>query len=90
MLDEIRAMEGVPYTCGVGKVMYYYIATGPQISYIVQVLAQFMQNPERVHWEALKQLMQYMKGVKDRWMTLGGTDEGLEGFVDVDWGSQGD
>ena len=70
--------------------MYYYIATGPQVGYIVRLLAQFMANPGRAHWEALKRVMRYMKGVKDSWLVLGGRDEGLEGFTDADFASQAD
>ena len=51
---EFKDMETVPYACGVGKLMYFYVATGPQIGYIIRILAQFMSNPGRAHWEALK------------------------------------
>jgi ATP-binding cassette subfamily B (MDR/TAP) protein 1 len=51
---EFKDMENVPYACGVGKLMYYYVTTGPQIGYIIRILAQFMSNPGRAHWEALK------------------------------------
>jgi hypothetical protein len=29
--EEIRNMEDIPYARGVGKLMYYYVSTGPQI-----------------------------------------------------------
>ena len=87
---EFKEMEDIPYARGVGKLMYYYVATGPQIGYIIRILTQFMSNPGRAHWEALKRVMRYMKGVKDMWLTLGSSDEGLEGFTDSDFGSQAD
>jgi hypothetical protein len=87
---DFKAMENVPYARGVGKLTYYYVATGPQIGYIVCILAQFMSNPGRAHWEALKRVMRYLKGVKEKWLTLGGSDEGLEGFTDSDFASQAD
>jgi hypothetical protein len=34
--------------------------------------------------------MRYLKGVKEKWLTLGGLDEGLEGFTDSDFASQAD
>jgi hypothetical protein len=87
---EFKDMENVPYARGVGKLMYYYVATGPQIGYVIRVLAQFMSNPGRAHWEALKRVIRYVKGVKDVWLTLGGSEEGLEGFTDSDFASQAD
>lgn len=88
--EEFKEMENVPYVRGVGKLMYYYVATRPQIGYIIRVLAQFMSNPGRVHWEALKRVIRYVKGIKDHWLTLGGGEEGLEGFTDADFASQTD
>ena len=87
---EKEDMANVPYARGVGKVMYYYVATGPQIGYITRVLAQFMANPDRPHWEALKRVMRYMKGAKDEWLTLGRTGDELEGYTDADFASQQD
>jgi hypothetical protein len=79
--QELSEMEHIPYAQGVGKLMYYYVATGPQIGYIICVLAQFTSNLGCAHWEALKRVIRYMKGVKDHWLRLGGGDEGLEGFT---------
>ena len=87
---EFKDMENIPYSRGVGKLMYFYVATGPQVGFIVRILAQFMANPGRAHWEALKRVIRYLKGVKDYWLTLGTTDDGLEGFTDADFASQTD
>ncbi len=87
---EREEMANVPYARGVGKLMYYYVATGPQIGFIVRILAQFMANPGRAHWEALKRVIRYLKGVKDHWLILGTSDDGLEGYTDADFASQVD
>jgi Reverse transcriptase (RNA-dependent DNA polymerase) len=89
-MREKEDMMDVPYARGVGKVMYYYVATGPQIGFIVRVLAQFMLNPGRPHWEALKRVIRYLKGMKDVWLTLGRTGDDLEGYTDADFASQQD
>ena len=47
-----------------------------------------MRNPGRVHWEAAKRTMRYLKGTGDYGITLGSTDGGLEAYVDADWASQ--
>jgi hypothetical protein len=49
-----------------------------------------MTKPGKAHWEALKRVLRYMKGAKDMNLTLGRSDEGLEGFTDADWASQQD
>ena len=87
---DLKEMENIPYARGVGKLNYFYVTTGPQIGYSNGILARYMANPGRTHWEALKRVLRYVKGVKDNWLTLGGSNEGLEGFTDSDFASQPD
>jgi hypothetical protein len=67
-----------------------YAATSMQldITFAVSILSQFMQNPGRVHWEAAKEVMRYLKGTANVKLTLGAEEQGLEAYVDSDWASQ--
>ncbi|XP_018633284.1 uncharacterized mitochondrial protein AtMg00810-like [Nicotiana tomentosiformis] len=45
----------------IGRLIYLTI-TRPDISFVVQVLSQFMQQPKVSHWEATLRLVRYFKG----------------------------
>ena len=48
-----------------------------------------MESPGKVHWEAVKRVLRYLKGTKDLRLTYGkrGT-RGMEAFVDADGATQ--
>ena len=55
------------------------------------MLAQFVQNPAKIYWEAIKHVMVYLGTTKGLWLTFGGklsTSPLAKGFCDVDWASQ--
>jgi hypothetical protein len=86
--EAFEDMKDVPYQCAIGSLMYAATSTRPDIAFAVATLSQFMRNPGRVHWEAAKRVMRYLKGTADYGITLGSTDEGLEAYADADWASQ--
>ena len=47
-----------------------------------------MENPGQTHWEAVKQVFQYLLGTKDWKLVYGTTDISLEGYTDADGSSQ--
>jgi len=67
--EEIAEMQGVPYINAVGALNYLAIATCPDISYTVGVLACFTNNPGMQHWKAVKHLFRYLKGTLDYKLT---------------------
>ena len=48
------------YRCLVGKLNYLTI-THPDILFAVSVLSQYMKDPHLPHWEAIIQIMRYLK-----------------------------
>jgi hypothetical protein len=63
----------------------------PDVIFQVGQLAQFIQNPGKAHWEALKWLMSYLNTTKELWLTLtGGEMSDLVVYTDADWVSQSD
>jgi len=46
----------------IGSLLYASISTRPDISYITGKLAQYMRNPGKVHYEATKHAIKYLKG----------------------------
>jgi hypothetical protein len=85
---EYEDMKDIPYQQGIGSLMYAAVSTRPDIAFSVAILSQFMRNPGRTHWEAVKQVFHHLQATKDMQLTLGSTDAGIEAYVDADWALQ--
>lgn len=58
--NEAKAeMKGVPYREAIGALNWIAVGSRPDIAFVVGQLAQFLENPGRVHWEAAKRVMRY-------------------------------
>ena len=69
----------------VGRLLYITI-TRPDISFTVQVLSQFMQQPKRSHWEAAMRLVRYIKSNPGQGILLSSKKSlELEAFCDSEW-----
>ena len=56
-------MERVPYGCAIGSLMYLATCTRPHLAAAVSELSKFTQNPGVAHWEGVKRVMRYLKGI---------------------------
>lgn len=84
--DEILDMKDVPYREALGSLMWLQVATRPDLSYSVNVLSRYSNNPGRKHWEALKHTLAYLKGTLDYGITYSrGSSLRPFGYVDADW-----
>jgi hypothetical protein len=88
MPEEVADMCKVLYREAVGSLNYCAVATRPDIAFSVSLLAQFMENPGRIHWEAVKRVFRYLSGTKNWRLIYGTTESGLEGYTDADGSSQ--
>ena len=61
---DIEEMRDIPYQEAVSSLMYVVIGTQLDITYAISYLARFMSNPGRAHWEAVKRVIRYLKGVE--------------------------
>ena len=61
------------YQAIIGAVMFAMICTRPDIAFAVNILAQFASNPTTAHQQALKCILQYLRGTIDRRITYTGT-----------------
>jgi len=87
-LEETAEMRRVPYREAIGSLMYCAVATRPDIAFSVSLLSQFIENPGKVHWEAVKRVFRYLAGTRDWKLVYGSNSKGLEGFTDADSASQ--
>ncbi|XP_056687490.1 secreted RxLR effector protein 161-like [Spinacia oleracea] len=79
-------MTHIPYTSAVGSVMYAMVCSRPDIAHAVSMVSRYMSRPGKVHWEAVKWLLRYLKGTSNFWLEFGRNANGLEGFCDSDYG----
>ncbi|CAM8998803.1 unnamed protein product [Rhodiola kirilowii] len=69
----------------VGRLVYL-MNTRPELSYIVHVLAQFMQRPQKKHWNGALRVVRYLKGSPGQGILLSSFgDLRLSAYCDADW-----
>jgi ATP-binding cassette subfamily B (MDR/TAP) protein 1 len=81
--EEKDHMEKVPYHQAVGSLMWAAMATRPDIAFTVSLLLQFMESPGKAHWEAIKRVFKYLKGMKNNELIIGKTKDSLIGYCNV-------
>ncbi|KAL5544927.1 hypothetical protein UlMin_008711 [Ulmus minor] len=70
----------------IGKLLYLTI-TRPEISFSVNTLSQFMQEPRKPHLEAIHRILRYLKGSPGQGLLFpSDSDLSLIGYCDADWG----
>jgi hypothetical protein len=74
------------YMSLISSLMYAAIAMRPDIVYAMNRLASVMANPTLSHWNAAKQVMQYLKGTRNYGITyskIDGPDDPVHGYSDA-------
>ena len=85
---EKGLMSKVPYESAVGSLMYLMVCTRPDIAYAVGKVSRYMSNPGKVHWEAVKWILRYLKGTLKAGLLFDANADqarSLMGFVDSDY-----
>lgn len=68
--------------------LQYLILTGPDISYFVNKLSQFLQNPTQLQWKAYQHVLRYIRGTLNHGLSFHkNSNLQLECFSDFDWAS---
>ena len=86
--EEVNDMASTPYLNSVGSIMYSMICSRPDLAHAINVVSKFMANPGRMHWEALKWLLRYIKGSVNLCLVFGkqeSSSDKLVGYVDADF-----
>jgi len=60
---EVTDMAEVPYASAVGCLMYALVCTRPDLAHAVSQVSKYMSKPGRQHWEAIKWIFKYLRGI---------------------------
>ncbi|KAE8703438.1 cytochrome P450 71A9-like [Hibiscus syriacus] len=83
--EEERAhMVKVSYASTIGSLMYAMVCTRSDIAHAVGAVSRYMNNPGKVHWEAIKWILRYLRGTTNKALCFKGGDTILIGYVDAD------
>ncbi|XP_021773581.1 uncharacterized protein LOC110737545 [Chenopodium quinoa] len=70
----------------IGKLIYLGL-TRPDITYAINSLSQFMQQPTSVHMQAAKRILRYLKLARNQGISLASNSAAvLTAYADSDWG----
>jgi hypothetical protein len=89
--EETHDMKNVPYRKAWGSLMWLQVATWPDLSYAVNMLSRFANNPGRAHWDAMKHTLGYLKGTLDYSISYS-RNSSLQpyGYVNADFAGEND
>lgn len=89
--DEGRAMKDPTlYRSAIGG-LQYLVHTRPDITYAVNRLSKYLQQPTDTHWKALKRVFKYIKGTLTYGLAIQKNDSlEITAFADSDWASNPD
>ncbi|MCO5609842.1 hypothetical protein L7F22_064074 [Adiantum nelumboides] len=65
--------------------MYAMVATRPDIAFAVGVLSRYMANASKKHWEAVKHIFWYLKGMVSKHLHFENSDASIVGYVNADY-----
>ena len=62
--------------------MYAMVCTRPDISNAIGVVSKYMANLGKEHWNAMKYVLRYLRGISDYYITFNSNSDSLCDFVD--------
>lgn len=72
---QASAAERERYQGMTGLIMFSMVETRPDIAFATSVASRFAKNPGHQHTIAVKTILRYLKGSKERGITYGGQEE---------------
>ncbi|GJU41167.1 retrotransposon protein, putative, ty1-copia subclass [Tanacetum coccineum] len=72
---EVKRMQNVPYASVVGSIMYAVRCTRPDVTFAQNITSRFQQNPGKLHWTAVKNILKYLRNTKDVFLVYGRNPE---------------
>ena len=69
-VEETEDTSKVPYASAVRCLMYAMVCTMLDLAHAVSVVSKYMANPGKQHWDAVKWIFRYLKGIIDYGITF--------------------
>ncbi|KAH9724437.1 Integrase catalytic domain-containing protein [Citrus sinensis] len=85
--DESQVNE-FPYAQAVESLMYAMVCTMLDIAYAISVVSRFLSYPGKIHWNAVKWIIRYLKGSSTCGLMYGKSKSDINevmGFIDSDF-----
>ena len=82
--EKVEEISAIPYSSLFGSLMYTMIRTRLDIAHTIGVVSRYLSKPGKEHWEAVKWILRYLKGISKLCLCFGGVDLILEGYTDSD------
>ena len=86
--EEKFRMSNLSYASKIESIIYAMLCTRPDISFGVSVTSRYQSDPGNQHWMAVKHILKYLRGTKDKFLIYGEGELQVKGFMDSDF--QGD
>ena len=61
---ELEEMKKIPCAVAFGCLMYAMVCTRSDLARAMSVVSKYMSNAGRVHWQAIKWILRYLKGTR--------------------------
>ncbi|GJR97725.1 zinc finger, CCHC-type containing protein [Tanacetum coccineum] len=85
MPNNGQVVSQLEYSRVIGCLMYDMICTRPDITFVVGKLSRYTSNPYTQHWQAIQQVLKYLKKTMDYRLIYTGYPLVLEGYTDASW-----
>lgn len=86
--SEREEMSRIPYQELIGGLLYIAQGTRPDITFAVNTLSMYNNDPGKAHWTAAKRVLRYLKGTIDTKLAYSNDDRNnFLAFCDADWAS---
>ncbi|GJZ67805.1 retrotransposon protein, putative, ty1-copia subclass [Tanacetum coccineum] len=68
---ELKRMQNVPYASVVESIMYVVRCPRPDVAFAQNITSRFQNNPCKLHWTDVKNILKYLRNTKDMFLVYG-------------------
>lgn len=78
-------MINTPYSSAIRSLMYAMMCTRPDICYAVRLVSRYQSNPVPKHWNVVKRILAYLRGIVHYCLCYQGGHMHLTSYIDAKW-----
>ncbi|GMJ15233.1 hypothetical protein HRI_005192500 [Hibiscus trionum] len=80
--QERERMIKIPYALAIESIIHVMLCTRPDVSYTLSMTSRYQVDPGEGHWVAVKNILKYLRRIKDTFLMYGGEEElSIKGVV---------